>query len=181
MRPAEETARAFISRRRRLAAAAIDATGALLTVAAGIVVAAGWLLLRSDLGGTDVGDGDAVAAASLVGATLPAWAAWLSLRVRRDGSTPGQRRAGLLVARGAAMTPWLRQLRLAIHPLALPLWGWLALTALLSGLPWLWLPPLVAGVAVALAGLVSFALLLARPDLRAVHDLIARTELAPRP
>jgi hypothetical protein len=72
-------------------------------------------------------------------------------------------------------------LRLATHPLALPLWGWLTLTALHSGLPWLWLPSAAVVIAVALAGLLSFALLLARPELSAIHDLIARTRLVVRP
>ena len=146
------------------------------------MVATVWLLLRTGFGRADVGGGDAVAALSVVGATLPAWAAWLALTVRRDGCTPGQRRARLFVelAAAAATTPWRRQVRLAAHPLALPLWGWLTLTALLSGLPWLWLPVAAGGMAVALAGLLSFALLLARPELSAIHDLLARTRLAVR-
>ena len=144
----------------------------------------GLLLLRTDLGRTDVGDGDAVAAVSLVTAAAPAWAAWMAARVRRDGVTPGQRRAGLRVSRRGGERPagaWRRQLRLAVHPLALPLWGWLTLTALLSGVPRLWLPPAFIATAVAFAGLLSFVLLLAEPQRRALHDRIARTRLALRP
>lgn len=175
-----DTAGVSIGRRRRLTAAAIDATGALAAVAAGLVLAAAGLLLRTDLGRSDAGSGDAIAAVSIVGATLPAWAAWLALKVGRDGCTPGQRRTRLLVAPGAARTPWRLQLRLAAHPLALPVWGWFTLTALLSGLPWLWLPSAAVGMAVALAGMASLALLLARPELSAIHDLIARTRLLVR-
>ena len=165
------------SRRRRLAAASIDALGAMLAVAAGAAVAAVWLMSRSELGRTDASSGDAVAAASFVGAALPAWAVWIALRVRREGVTPGQRAAGLAVSADARMGSWLPVLRLVIHPLALPVWGWFVITALLSGIPWFWAPPVIAGVAVAVAGLASFTLLLVRPDARAVHDRVARTAL----
>ena len=165
------------SRRRRLAAASIDALGAMLAVAAGTAVAVAWLMSRTDLGRTDASSGDAVAAASLIGAALPAWAAWTALRVKREGATAGQRMAGLAVSTDARMGSWLPVLRLAVHPLALPLWGWFAITALLSGLPWVWAPPAIAGLAVAVAGLASFALLLVRPGARAIHDRVARTAL----
>jgi hypothetical protein len=165
------------SRRRRLAAASIDALGAMLAVAAGTAVAVGWLMSRTDLGRTDAGSGDAVAAASLIGAALPAWAAWTALRVKREGATTGQRMAGLAVSTDARTGSWLPVLRLAIHPLALPVWGWFAITALLSSLPWFWAPPVIAGLAVAVAGLASFALLLVRPGARAIHDRVARTAL----
>ena len=168
-----------VRRRRRIGAAAIDAATALLALAAGLLVAAAWLLLRTDFGRTDVGEGDGVAAASLVGATMPAWAAWLALRVRRDGATVGQRRAGLTVVPRSQARGWPPQLRFAIHPLALPLWGWLALTALLSGVPWLWLLPVLMSAVIALAGVVSFALLLLWPQRRAIHDLVAGTTLVP--
>ena len=165
------------SRRRRLAAVSIDALGAMLAVAAGTAVAAGWLMLRTGLGCTDPNSGEAVSAASLIGAALPAWAAWTALRVKREGATPGQRVAGLAVCADGRMRSWLPVLRLAIHPLALPLWGWFAITALLSGLPWVWAPPAIAGGAVAVAGLASFALLLVRPRARPIHDRVARTAL----
>ena len=175
---------ARVSRRRRLRAAAIDAATVLPPFVGAAIVTTGWLLLRTDLGRTDVGEGDAVAAVSLVAAAAPAWSLWLAARVRRDGATAGQRLAGLRVSRRADGGPngaWRRQLRLAVHPLALPLWGWLTLTALLSGVPRLWLPPAFIAAAVAFAGLLSFVLLLAEPQRRALHDRVARTQLvAPR-
>jgi hypothetical protein len=170
----------LIGRRRRLAAATIDAAGALAAIAVGAAVATAWLMLRTGFGRADVDGGDAIAAVSFVGATIPAWAAWLALRVRRDGCTPGQRRARMFVEPLPGAMSWRRQLRLAAHPLTLPVWGWLTLTALLSGVPWLWLPVAAGGMVVALAGVLSFALLLVRPELNAMHDLLARTRLAER-
>ncbi|MSQ41839.1 MAG: hypothetical protein EXR65_02230 [Dehalococcoidia bacterium] len=171
--------RAGVTRRRRLLAPAIDAAIGLLALTAGLVVAAVWLLWRTDAGRLDARTGDAVAAAAAIGATIPTWAAWLALRTVRDRATPGQRLAGLVVVerrRGhrAAL------LRLAVHPLAMPFWGWLALTALQSGVPWLWLPPALLAAAVAAGGAISLAGLLAAPRRPAIHDLLARTTLASR-
>jgi hypothetical protein len=163
-----------VGRRRRAIAVAIDA--ATLLVAAVIIstVAVGWLLARTDLGLLEVRDSDARLGAALVLAVPPAWLAWLLPGVLR-GATPGQRRAGLEVE-GSVVR---RVNRLAFHPLALPLWVWLALTALAFGTPRL-------GVAVAfVAALVlamafgSFVLWVISPTSRALHDRLARTRLVP--
>jgi hypothetical protein len=167
-------------RRWRLAASALDAGVALALLAAAMAVATAWLLLRTDLGRRDAGAGDAVAAVSLVAAAVPAWTAWLAARLWRDAATPGQRRQGLaLASAGASPEPvrWRPIARLTLHPLSLPAWLWLALTAALGGVPWLWLMPALVAAIVALAALASLALLLARPQRRAVHDLLARTRL----
>lgn len=172
---------AILGRRRRLAAAAIDAATGLLALASGVVLSVAWLLPRTDRGREDVANGDALIAAALIGAALPAWAAWMVLSVRRHAATPGQRRVRLRVVPVEGARAYTRYVRLAVHPLALPLWGWLTLSAFLSGLSWLPLLPIVGGGVVALAGAVSLLMLLVRPALRSVHDRIARTELAPLP
>lgn len=170
-----------LGRRRRLVASAIDAATGLLALAFGVVLSVAWLLPRTDRGREDVASGDAMIAAALIAATLPAWAAWTVLSVRRHAATPGQRRVRLRVAPVEGARAYTRYVRLAVHPLALPLWGWLTLSALLSGLSWLPLLPIVGGGVVALAGVVSLLMLLVRPTLRSVHDRIARTELVPLP
>lgn len=177
--PAASAGRALVSRRRRLGAAAIDAASVLGSMAGGAALAFAWLLLRTSLGRSDAGSADGVLAASLAGATIPAWSAFIALRVRRDGATPGQRRTGLAVEPLPGARRGARHLRLALHPVMLPLWGWLTLTALLGGLPWLFLLPVLAAAAVVLAGTVSFAMLLASPHARAVHDRLAQTALVP--
>lgn len=165
-----------INRRRRLLAAGLDAAGVFAATAVALVIATIWLLSRSGLGRDDAGDGDAVLALSLVAAVVPAWTVYLGAGLWLDGRTPGQRRLGVTVGpREAAQ--WRRALRLALHPLSLPAWGWLALTAALSGLPWLWLPVAAAAAAIALAGAVSFVLLAVRPSLPSVHDRLTRTML----
>ncbi|MDP6605311.1 MAG: hypothetical protein QF664_03485, partial [Dehalococcoidia bacterium] len=115
-----------------------------------------------------------------VAAAIPAWTAWLAARLWRDAATPAQRRQGLVLVTAGALpgeTRRRRVARLAIHPLSLPGWLWLTLTAALGGVPWLWIMPALAATAVALAALGSLALLVARPQRRAVHDLLARTRL----
>ena len=182
--PRTEPSRA-VTRSARLRAAGIDFGSALLVAAAGVVLATAWLLLRTATGRDDVVASDAVFVVSFVAATVPAWAAWLAVGVWRNAATPGQRRGDLAVAtdddsgrdahRGTSQQ---RLLRLAAHPLSLPLWGWLTLTMLLSGLPWLWLAPLFVALAVAGGGLTTLALLLLRPQSMATHDRVARTHLA---
>ncbi len=177
--PPNPTGKHATSRRGRLAASAIDAGAALALLAAAVAVAMLWLLLRTDLGRDDAGAGDAVVAASLVAATIPAWTAWLVARLWRDGATPGQRRRGLTLA--ASDGPrWRSLARLAAHPLSLPFWLWLTVTAALAEIPWLWLVPTIAATTVTLVSLASLALLLAQPQRRAVHDLLARTRLTAR-
>lgn len=175
-----------VTRSARLRAAGIDVGSALFVAAVAVVLATAWLLLRTAIGRDDVAGFDSVLVVSFVAATVPAWAVWLVVGVWQDTATPGQRRAALTVAtdddsggdshREASQR---RLLRLAAHPLSLPLWGWLTLTMLLSGLPWLWLAPLFVALAVAGGGLTTAALLLVRPQSMAIHDRFARTHLAP--
>ena len=177
---AAEMAQARPGRGRRLTAFAVDCGSGLLALLAGVLLAAVWLLLRSGLGLIDAPEGDAVVAAAVAGATAPAWAAWLFARSRRRGATFGEGVAGLGVAEREGHgrpSGRRRSLRLALHPLSLPLWGWLALTALLSGLPWAWAPPLLVVALVALGGVGSLALLLVRPSAPALHDRVAGTRL----
>jgi len=139
-----------------------------------LIVAVAYLLTRTSWGHFDVGVGDAFVATSIVGAGVPAWTAWQLLAVHARGATFGQRQRGLVVARGAR---WRPLLRFAGHPLALPAWGWLALTALLAELPWLPLLPALAIVYGVLAGLVSLVTLLVWPGALPIHDHLAGTRL----
>ena len=175
-----------VTRSARLRAAGIDVGTALLVAATGVVLATAWLLLRTATGRDDVAAFDAVLVVSFVAAIVPAWAAWLAIDVWQDAATPGQGRAALAVATdddsggGAHRRASRRRLlRLAAHPLSLPLWGWLTLTMMLSSLPWLWLAPLFVALAVAGGGLTTLVLLLVRPQSAAIHDRFARTHLSP--
>lgn len=163
----------------RFAAVALD-LGALLALLAIVAVAvAGWLLARTAWGRLDAGAADAWAAAALLAACVPAWGAWQLARLRRAGATFGEARAGLAVEASSARR---RLLRFALHPLSVPVWGWLALTLLVSGLggPALALAALcaIAGALAGLGGLAALALAAARPGARAPHDLPAGTRLA---
>ena len=199
-RPLLDSART-IDRRRRFAAAGFDLAGGFAATFVALVIAALWLLLRSGLGRDDTGEGDAVLALALVAAVAPAWTLYAGARLCRGGATPGQRRMALAVGAPAASAPfdglrvsgeilkpdvarepiaaprWRRGLRLAVHPLALPAWTWLTLSVALTGVPWLWTPVAAVAGAVALAGAASFALLLVRPSMPALHDRLARTAL----
>ncbi len=202
-RPLLDSART-IDRRRRFAAAGFDLAGGFAATFVALVVAALWLLLRSGLGRDDAGEGDAVLALALVAAVAPAWTLYVGARLWRGGATPGQRRMALAVGVARAVGPaapfdglrvsgeilkpgvdvgpldaprWRRGLRLAAHPLALPAWAWLTLSVALTGVPWLWTPVAAVAGAVALAGAASFALLVVRPSMPALHDRLARTAL----
>ena len=194
-----------IDRRRRLAAVGFDVAAVFVATLAAVVIATLWLLLRSGLGRDDAGGGDAVLALSLVAAVVPAWALYVGAALWRGGLTPGQRRMVVAVeARGAgeALAPfdglrvsgevlepgghgsasrWRRALRLAVHPISLPTWVWLALTALLTGVPWLWLPFALAAGGVALAGAASLVMFLGWPSMPALHDRVAGTSLTALP
>lgn len=160
-------------RSRRLLAFAIDliygGAASLLTT----LVAGGWLLLRTAWGRDDIRAGDAAFASALLLAATPAWLAWTALSVARRRATPGQVRLRLRVAGG----PRRRILRLAIHPLAVPGWLWLAALAAIATFDALAIA--LAGVAgaVALGGLITAGGALFRPRARGLHDLIARTRL----
>ena len=161
-----------LSRRRRASAVARDAATLLLPLVIAMALATVWLLARTEAGLLAVRDVDARRAAALVLAVPPAWLAWLLPGVAR-GATVGQRHADLQV-RGN----WLARVnRLAFHPLALPLWGWLALVLAAANLPRLAVAvALVAAFTLALA-LGSTVLWAASPASRALHDRVGRTRL----
>ena len=170
----------------RFSAVVVDFVTLLLPFLAGLAVAFAWLLVRSSAGRYDAETGDTLIAASLVGATIPAWTAWQGTRLYRLGATFGQARFGLAVD-GA---PWRRTLRLLAHPLSMPLWTWLVLTLLIAGAPpwWLLVPPL-AWLALLIWGLAKVAtdawqerswsaVLRGKP---LPHDWLVKTQLARRP
>ena len=162
----------------RLAAVGYDAGVLVLLLLAGLVAALAYLLVRTSWGRFDVGAGDALVAWALLGATLPAWGTWEAARLCTGGATLGQARFGLAVE---GEPSWRRCVRLLVHPLSLPLWGWLALTLLLTEVLWLLVPPLLVMLAIAAAGLASLAIVLLRPSARPLHDRVAGTRLMRRP
>ena len=160
----------------RLLAVVFDAGTLVLLLLAGLVVAFAWLLVRTSWGRFDVGTGDALVATSLIGATVPAWAAWLAARLHLHGATPGEARLGLAVEG----EPWRRAARLLAHPISLPLWGWLTLTVLITELRVLLLPAVFVLLAVAVAGLLSLGMLLVRGHARLLHDYVFGTRIVRR-
>ena len=126
----------------RLCAAALDGLLLAAALAAACAAAFAWLLIRTEAGRYDVAGGDGVAAAALAAAAAPAWAIGQAARLWLRGATAGQARLGLAVAG----SPPRRAARLLLHPLAGPLWIWLAATAWLAGAP---LRPALAALAAA--------------------------------
>ncbi len=163
----------------RLLAVAIDAASLLLLLLGGLAVAFVWLLIRSSAGRYDAETGDTLIAASLIGAIVPAWTAWQGARLYRLGATFGQARLGLAVE-GAR---WGRTLRLLVHPISLLLWGWVLITLLLAGAPFIWLLVAVVNATVVItlfwvgALLVSVARGSEWRHGRLPHDWLARTRL----
>ena len=160
----------------RLAAVVYDAGMLVLLLLAVLVVAFAWLLIRTSWGRFDVGTGDALIATSLIGATVPAWAAWQAARLHMHGATAGQARFGL----ATEGEPLRRSARLLVHPLSLPLWSWLVLTVLITELRLLLWPAVLVLLAVAAAGLLSLGMLLLRGDARLLHDYVAGTRVVRR-
>ena len=152
----------------------------LLLAGAGFVIAFVWLLLRSSWGRDDVAESEAIVALSMVSATIPAWAGWQMSRLVLDAATTGQRWAGLAVVQDEGRARIWRAARFLLHPLSLPLWGWLTLGALLAEAPWLPLALLLLLGAVTLGGVISSGIVIARPGARALHDRIAHTRLVAR-
>ena len=163
----------------RLLAVAIAAASLLLLLLGGLAVAFVWLLIRSSAGRYDAETGDTLIAASLIGAIVPAWTAWQGARLYRLGATFGQARLGLAVE-GAR---WARTLRLLVHPISLLLWGWVLITLLLAGAPFIWLLVAVVNATVVItlfwvgALLVSVARGSEWRHGRLPHDWLARTRL----
>jgi len=161
-----------VSRGRRAVAVGIDAATLFLAVVISSSVALGWLLARTDAGRLEVRDADARFAAALVLAAPPGWLGWILPGAVR-GATPGQRRAELEV-RGSLVA---RVNRLAFHPLALPLWGWLSLTFIALGTPRLAVAVAFVAAFVFALALGSLILWVISPTSRALHDRLARTRL----
>ncbi len=158
---------------RRVLALATDLIYGGLASLLAAFAAGGWLLLRTSWGRDDVPTGDATFASALLLAATPAWFAWTALRLTRQGATPGQARQRLRVT-GA---PRRRLLRLAIHPLAVPGWLWLAILAAVATFDVVALAFAAAGAAVLLGGIVTAGRAVLRPQTPGLHDLIARTRL----
>ena len=166
----------------RLRAALIDLGalfgGALVALMAGFT----YLLVRTNWGSTDASDFDSAIAAALLLAVPPTWAGWLLLSVKEHRATPGQRRAGLVVARREDGWRGGRLLRTALHPLSLPFWLWsLAMLRPLLAVPVLPWPVLLWSALVVIGGLVSVVLLALRPRTPAIHDWVARTRVVVHP
>ena len=145
----------------------IDWTALLLMVAVALVVASAWLLLRTQAGRYDVPEFDSLAAVAFVTAAVPMWAAWQAHRLYSYGATTGQALRGLRV-RGA---PGRRAARLLLHPVALPLWVWIAATGVLSG---------SRRIAVIVLGVTAIMMLLTgvtRAFRRPLYDMVTGTRL----
>lgn len=153
------------------------AGGALAASIAGVV----YLLIRTGRGTYDASDLDSAFAAALLFAVPPTQAAWLVLSVIEYGATPGQRRAGLAIARREGGWGGARFLRMALHPLSLPAWAWLGAVLMLLGVP---VPPWTMGLwggLLILGGLGSAALFAFRPSAPGLHDRVSGTRVVVRP
>ena len=107
------------------------------------------------------------AAVAFVTAAVPMWAAWQAHRLYSYGATTGQALRGLRV-RGA---PGRRAARLLLHPVALPLWVWIAATGVLSG---------SRRIAVIVLGVTAIMMLLTgvtRAFRRPLYDMVTGTRL----
>lgn len=158
---------------RRVLAFAVDLIYGGLASLLAALAAGGWLLLRTSWGRDDIPAGDATFAAALLLAATPAWLAWTALRLAQRGATPGQDRQRLRVTG----TPRRRLLRLALHPLAVPGWLWLAILAAVATVDPVALAFAATGAVVFLGGLIGAGRAVLRPQAPALHDLIARTRL----
>ena len=165
--------RTGVTRRARLSAVAFDLALLAASILAATVLAAAWLLLRTEAGALDVGRGDAAVAAALFLAASPAWAALLTLEIVSRGATPGMRRAGLTVD---GRTP-ARLIRFAVHPASAAPWLWATVVASLATVPWLPIVLASMTIVVAAGGILSAALALRRADARGIHDVIAGTSM----
>lgn len=176
------------TRRARAGALAFDYTtlsgGLVVTWAVALIFLAG----RTGIGSADVRASDAAIAAAWIGATVPAWTAWLAFRLRTHDTTPGGARSGLAVewrldtaAGEHAPAAWSQVLsRVALHPVGLPLWAWLALLGVLTDVRAVQIAaalPLLLALASAGCATVLWALW---PDRRAPHDLVSRSRLVTR-
>ena len=157
-----------------LLAVLIDWMVLLLMLAAALVVAFVWLLLRTQAGRYDVPTGDALTAFAFVGATVPAWAAWQAHRLYAYGATTGQSLRGLRVEGD----PRRRVARVLLHPAATPLWAWVAATAVIGG-GWR-IALVVLGVAASVVLLTGVSLIVPRHR-RPLYDVVTGTRVVRRP
>jgi hypothetical protein len=173
--PAPQRVRSAPARKRLLVAWLYDLGTLVLALLATGVVGTLWLLARTEWGRVDVALGEAVFAASLVAAAAPAWTAWQWLRLWDQGQTAGHRRLDLDAR--PSLSGGRRVIELALHPVSVPAWGWLALTLIILEVPGVaWLAVVVTAF-VALLGAVSLGLLLVRPAAQPLHRRIARMRL----
>jgi hypothetical protein len=170
----EQAPRRSPERSRRAAALALDLGVLFVLEGAAAALATAWLLVRSSWGRFDVGVGDAYIATALLGAIPPAWGAWQAWRFAREGATFGQVRMRLAVDSGEGPR---RFVRLVAHPASLPCWGWLWVTLLLLGLPWLPVLARLGFVLVLGAAVLSAATMIARPHWPPLHDRLAGTRV----
>ncbi len=164
----------------RATAFAIDLGWGALAVLAATLLAFGWLFVRTDLGATHVTDGDSIIAAAVIGAAIPAWIGWVALHALTTGATRGQQRTGLRVEVTSAR-PLARALRLALHPISVPGWLWLAAVVAILEVPWLPLLVVLIGATIALMGVISIALLITDPSAAPLHDRAAGTRVMRTP
>lgn len=177
-RPAAATS--SVTRRARLVAATRDAITVLPPLVAASALAIAWLLARSAWGRDDVRDLDSAIALAIVATVPPAWLARIALSLVTSHATPGQRALGLhieVTRAQAARTSLTMALRLALHPFGAVGWAWLAGVLVLASAFEAALLLAVVAVVVAVAGIVSLAIILVTPDGRALHDRIAGTRL----
>jgi hypothetical protein len=125
------------------------------------LVAFAWLLVRSDGGALDVTSGDAIFAAAVVAAALPAWTVmqWHDVAAARRGTR--------------ARTRWRRALWFALHPVSIPAWSWLATLLAIVTMTLAAYVALAISVVVLLLGIASLCTLLAAPHAHALHTRLA--------
>ncbi|MBT5773830.1 MAG: hypothetical protein HOH95_05585 [Dehalococcoidia bacterium] len=164
------------------ARAALSDLGVLLGGAlVAVLVSLAYLLVRTSWGATDASDFDSALAAALLLAVPPTWAMWLLMSAVEHRATPGQRHAGLVVARDEGAGRGARARRMALHPISLPFWFWVVAVLLLLGVPLVPWAVLLWSALVGIGGLASVVLLAVRPRTPAVHDWVARTRVVVQP
>jgi len=164
----------------RVRATLFDVGALLAGGAVALLVGVLYLLVRTSWGTYDAGDFDSALATALLLAVPPTWMAWMLTSITERGATPGQRRAGLVVANREGGRRWARLLRMALHPLSVPFWLWSGAMFLLLGTPLLAILVLLWAGVVMIGGLISMVMFAIRPRTPAIHDLLARTRVVVR-
>ncbi len=131
--PQQQTeVRAPTERRRLFAGFAFDLVTLVGALIASGLVAVVWLLTRTEAGLVDPGGDDAVIAFAMWAAAMPAWSAWQWRSLQLHATSRGMHS----VAPGSASQLFAgrrRVLWFMLHPVTVPAWIWLALTALIPG------------------------------------------------